>query len=678
MKTKLLLCICLFTFIFYLSPAQVPQGFNYQAIARDGATLIAETDIGVRIAILSGIDPDIVQWEEEHVVHTNQYGLFQFIIGQDATYIGGLVTKFTDIDWTIIPLYIRTKIDVKLKDNWVEMGDAQMVSVPYAMVSQNVSGLQKLSVSGKSDIMDEAIFAVRNNLGDTVFAVYNEGIRAHVGSAESKSKKGGFAVGSFDVSKGGQDYLRVYPDSTRIYVQNAAKGVKGGFAVGGYGTKGPAANYLNLTKENYFIGHESGLKTDGGYYNSFIGYQAGYNNTTGNKNYFIGFRAGYNNISGANNVFIGDSAGFKNNTGRFNTFIGNWTGYNNLSGYKNLILGHRAGYSNTTGICNVFLGPDAGGKNTTAWYNTFVGIGTGYKTTSGGYNSYYGINSGYAMTSGNNNAFYGSNSGYWFDGGWNNTFIGSEAGRGGPDDDPADPAGYNNTIIGAFGGYYLENASDNVLIGYSAGSSLRTGSGNVFIGNTAGSEETGSNLLYITNRTLDGDDNPVTPLLFGDFSTNHLGLNTKTLTRTMNVGGDIGATGNIYATTVYANVTGNIAGNVNGIETGRIFLSEKSVIKTLIEDTFILSWDPGSGLVVLENKNKDLLCNYWFRVVDGPSAVTGSGILNPDGKVIIIQEVIHENTGFEIHFGQAKSPTGHCSVWLQYFEGTLTGNYMKY
>ncbi len=37
MKTKLLLVLALFTSVVFIGTAQVPQGFNYQAIARDGS-----------------------------------------------------------------------------------------------------------------------------------------------------------------------------------------------------------------------------------------------------------------------------------------------------------------------------------------------------------------------------------------------------------------------------------------------------------------------------------------------------------------------------------------------------------------------------------------------------------------------------------------------------------------
>ena len=518
----------------------------------------------------------------------------------------------------------------------------------------------------------------------------------------TKGAKGGFAIGGFEVAGKApiQDYLSVTPDSTRIYIKEMAKGAKGGFAIGGFsGTKSSTGNFLDISKENYFIGHESGLNTTTGLYNSFIGYQAGYNNTSGRKNYFIGYKAGFSNTTGFSNTFIGDSSGYKNTSGYFNSFIGNWSGYNNMTGYKNTIIGHRAGFANTSGICNVFIGPDAGGKNTTAWYNTFVGIGTGYNTTSGGYNSYYGINSGYAMKNGSNNAFYGSNAGYWFDGGYGNTFIGAEAGRGGPDNDPADPDGNYNTLLGSFSGTVLENASNNVFVGAYSGKSMRTGTNNVFIGYQSGYLETGSNKLYITGAHNYDTHQPISPtnpgpiLIYGDLAANKLGINTYTLNKTLNVGGDAEITGNLSAASVSAALTGNVAGNVtgnltgdvsgnltgnvNGLSVGKINLREGGVILFTAAGNMELTWDFANDRIMLNNKMSYDIA-YWWKSQKDDTSEGKTGFVAKGENQEILSGVNYPLAGFEIHFGQANGSDGWCSVWLQYMDLTMVGHYMKY
>ena len=598
--------------------SQVPRGFNYQAVARDGeGAILSEVDLKIRIGILQSVAPDVLLWEEEHEKTTDKFGLFKLIFGDpEVAQTGGSLGSFLDINWLNQPLYLRTRI--YFKGEWLLMGDAQLYSVPYSYVAGSISGtLPELNIQGVVTDLNEPLFEVKNKGGQTIFAVYSEGVRVYVSDGDAKGLKGGFAVGGFDGTKGNQEYLRVTSDSTRIYVNDdPAKGIKGGFAVGGFdATKGvDLGNFIDITKENYLIGQEAGKKIDplqGGIYNSFIGYQAG---------------------------------------------------LNTVSGSKNLFIGYKSGYSNTEGICNVFLGPDAGYKNTSAWYNTFVGIGAGYNTTTGGYNSFYGINSGYAMKTGVNNAYYGSNSGYWFDGGSGNTFLGAEAGRGGPDNDPADPAGNYNTLVGSFTSTVLENGSYNTIIGASAGGAMRTGNYNVFLGYQAGASETGSNKLYIANSSTN-------PLIYGDLSTKQLGINTTSLTKTLNVGGDAAITGNITA--------GSVTGPVNGAANAKVFLNATSgTVVSILSGAYYLYWDYTNKKLVLYNTTGSWL---WFSS-QRMGLGTGSFSYEATGFTTATRDICtlsQNGEACEISF-RDDAGSEYCTVWLQYATSELVGHYIKY
>ncbi len=122
--------------------SQVPQGFNYQAVARDGVSGNPITDfIDVKIAILSDDEPETVIWEELHEdVDPDDHGLFSIVVGQGACQTAP--TYFADIDWTVMPKYIRTQVDDG--GGWKNMGSAQLWSVPYALHS-NESDLWKVS-----------------------------------------------------------------------------------------------------------------------------------------------------------------------------------------------------------------------------------------------------------------------------------------------------------------------------------------------------------------------------------------------------------------------------------------------------------------------------------------------------------------------------------------------------
>ncbi|TVR75164.1 MAG: hypothetical protein EA408_00980 [Marinilabiliales bacterium] len=86
--------------------------------------------------------------------------------------------------------------------------------------------------------------------------------------AEAKGTRGGFAVGGFSRQKQGMDdmngmsgtvdYLRVTPDSTRLWFDDSSgKGTRGGFAVGGFTSQktGETQSYLSVTPQSsgFFI-----------------------------------------------------------------------------------------------------------------------------------------------------------------------------------------------------------------------------------------------------------------------------------------------------------------------------------------------------------------------------------------------------------------------------------------
>jgi len=89
--------IFLFAFISLVSfaNAQVPEGLNYQAVARDASgTLIKSQNINVRINIISGSTSGTLQWQETHAVTTNNFGLFTLVIGQGTSTGAGASSTF--------------------------------------------------------------------------------------------------------------------------------------------------------------------------------------------------------------------------------------------------------------------------------------------------------------------------------------------------------------------------------------------------------------------------------------------------------------------------------------------------------------------------------------------------------------------------------------------------------
>lgn len=461
-------------------------------------------------------------------------------------------------------------------------------ALPYMMLNEN-NYVQVTSKAIADD--DDPIFEVKNKDGHVVLGVYQSGVRilvddsedkssrgtfavggftsgkdksnldylrvtpdsvrVYVVDDESKSSRGGFAVGGFTSGKGFQELFRVTADSTRVYVRNTdSKSSRGGFAVGGFtsGKENEYNDFLFMTPENYFIGHNAGLNTtpgagasDEGKYNSFIGYESGKDNTVGKFNTFLGYRTGYVNNTGSNNVFIGYQSGLSNGlSGDYNVFIGFESGKENTSGKKNTFIGHRSGASNKTSESNVFIGDRSGEYNIDGNSNVFIGVNSGNANVDGTWNAFLGNSSGFNNISGRLNTFIGNMAGQSIIDGSYNTFVGTGAGVNTWGNAAENTAiglasgqfinGEKNSYLGGYAGCY--HGSFNTAVGYLAGDGVN-GSNNVFIGYEAGKSEGNiDDKLYIANA-------PGIPLIYGDFQNGRIGLGTINPAQKLSVNGNI-------------------------------------------------------------------------------------------------------------------------------------------
>lgn len=508
--------------------AQPPSMFNYQAVLRSSSEgLIANTDVIIQFEIING-ETSATAYAETHETTTSDLGLINLHVGEGSNTIG----SFTEINWESGNYYLKTLFSLDEGENFTELGQTRLVAVPYAMYAQNAnkavvaesiegnswseeSGnlyynngkvgigtnqpVSNLEIKGSTFNNDsDPLFAVVNNTGDTVFAVFQSGVRIYVDDNPTKAtgNKGGFAVGGFNSGKGiTHEFLRVTPDSTRIYIkESTGKTRKGGFAISGLSeNKTSAQSYMLLTPENYFIGHEAGKSNTTGLYNSFIGYKAGFSNTVGNRNTFLGYYAGYSNVEGNINIFMGDSSGYYNETGFYNVFIGNNAGTGNISGYSNVFLGNRSGSNNIDGKWNVFVGHKTGHHNTSGTGNVFIGATTGYYNTTGLNNVFVGDWAGNFNTVGSDNLFFGRQAGWNNVDGNTNIFLGSFAGFN-------NVSGYDNIFFGNNAGYNSLNSYSNIFIGNKSGYSNANGIKNIFFGFESGySNETGNSNIFIGN-----------------------------------------------------------------------------------------------------------------------------------------------------------------------------------
>ncbi len=117
--------------------AQVPQGFNYQAVARDEfGNLLQNTTLQVMLYIQSASTGGTIFWKELHnPVVTNTFGLFTVVLGTGVRQGASTVATFDLIDWKVTPKYVKTEI--YYSGSWKNMGNGvQLWTVPYALYAK--------------------------------------------------------------------------------------------------------------------------------------------------------------------------------------------------------------------------------------------------------------------------------------------------------------------------------------------------------------------------------------------------------------------------------------------------------------------------------------------------------------------------------------------------------------
>jgi hypothetical protein len=136
--TLLSVLFCAITFA-----QSVPQGVNYQAVARDasGAVLMNQT-LTIQFSVISDVTTSAISWQETHTVNTNDYGLFTAIIGEGTSTTVGSSAAFDVIDWGASNHLLKVEVDYG--GGLVDMGTTAFMSVPYAINSTP----QSLSISG--------------------------------------------------------------------------------------------------------------------------------------------------------------------------------------------------------------------------------------------------------------------------------------------------------------------------------------------------------------------------------------------------------------------------------------------------------------------------------------------------------------------------------------------------
>lgn len=124
-----------------------PQAFNYSAVARDANGMpMASANLGIQISVLQSSATGNSVYVENHQVSTDNFGLFNLIIGTGMVQNGNL----SSINLGADTYFLQVGMDINGGSNYVLMGTTQFLSVPYALHARVADSIAGMSAGGQS------------------------------------------------------------------------------------------------------------------------------------------------------------------------------------------------------------------------------------------------------------------------------------------------------------------------------------------------------------------------------------------------------------------------------------------------------------------------------------------------------------------------------------------------
>src|SRR6266568_5140471 len=107
-------------------------GINYQAIARDaqGREMVS-TSFTIHFSILQNGTNGTLEWQESQTAHTNEFGLFNLVIGTGDRLDGH--ATFDEINWGVGTHFLKVEAKFDEGQGFTTIGTTQMTAVPYAL-----------------------------------------------------------------------------------------------------------------------------------------------------------------------------------------------------------------------------------------------------------------------------------------------------------------------------------------------------------------------------------------------------------------------------------------------------------------------------------------------------------------------------------------------------------------
>ena len=138
--------LVIYLLVWSVALAQPPQGIPYQAVARNSSgAIMASTGVSIRFSIRDSVATGTILYRETFSVTTSAQGLFSVNIGQGTPVTGA----FSGINWGTNSKFLQVELDPAGGSSYIDMGTTQMMSVPYALYSNQSGGLSGVASGGQ-------------------------------------------------------------------------------------------------------------------------------------------------------------------------------------------------------------------------------------------------------------------------------------------------------------------------------------------------------------------------------------------------------------------------------------------------------------------------------------------------------------------------------------------------
>lgn len=128
-----------FILVFYsYSSAQIPESFNFQAVASDSlGNVYTNQTVNFKISIRQSNPTGLIEYSETHLVQTDKFGCVNLNIGEGVPVFG----VFFNINWAVGNKFLQIELDKDGGNNFIDFGASRLLSVPYAVISKKAESL---------------------------------------------------------------------------------------------------------------------------------------------------------------------------------------------------------------------------------------------------------------------------------------------------------------------------------------------------------------------------------------------------------------------------------------------------------------------------------------------------------------------------------------------------------